>query len=113
VSKARSTNRVKRAAGGLYAWLWWHTEFWLDGEARRPFTYIMRDVYHSFPLLVIIALGGLFYALGRWWFPVGVIVFSLGFIALLVGTLLGHLFWAGKWVPGQQEEPTYNPDTDK
>ncbi len=107
------SNRVKRAAGGLYAWFWFHTEIWLSPEGRRPYTYIFRDLYHDNPLLVLLVAGGLFYCIGRWWVPVRVLTFVIGFFGIMAGCLLGHLFWGGKWVPGQQEDPTYNPGAKK
>lgn len=105
-------NRIKRASTSLYAWFWYTTQFWLDPESRRPYTFIMRDIYHNSPMVVVILLAGLFYCLGRWWLPISSNVFLVGFLALLAGCLLGHLFWGDKWIPGQQEDPEYNPMKD-
>jgi len=109
IMKSKHTNRLRRAGADLYAWFWWHTELWLSPEARRPYTFIMRDIYHNAPLLVLMAVGGVFYCLGRWWLPVSARTFLVGFLALLVGTLLGHLFWGAHYTPGEQESPEYNP----
>ncbi len=107
----KHTNRIKRVSGSLYAWFWWHTEVWLSPEARRPYTFLMRDIYHNNPLVVLIVTGGIFYSLGRWWLPVSSRAFLVGFVALLAGTLLGHLFWGARYIPGEQESPEYNPDS--
>jgi nitrogen fixation-related uncharacterized protein len=103
-------NRIKRASSGFYAWLWYHTEFWLDRPARRPYTYIMRDVYHNYPLIVSILMSAGAYALGRWLLPVATKTYLIVLAAVLVGALLGHLFWGGAYVAGQQEDPEYNPE---
>lgn len=102
-------NRIKKAAGGLYAWVWYHSEVWLSPEGRRPFTFILRDIYHQTPLLTVILISALAYCIGRWWLPVSLPIFLLTFLSVLIGSLLGHLFWGQVWKPGEQEHPTYNP----
>jgi hypothetical protein len=96
----------------LYAWFWYHTQFWLQKPARRPYTYIMRDFYYNNALLTLIITGTIFYCFGRWWLPVRASTFWAAFISLLMGLLLGHLFWGNKYVAGQQEDPTYDPDNE-
>ena len=96
--------------GKFYKWLWFNTEFWLKPEVRRPYTFIMRDLYHGNPLLTITGLAVLFYCLGRWWWQVSLAIFLVGVISFLLGILFGHLFWGRKYVPGQQEKPTYLGD---
>ena len=86
----------------IYNWLWYHVEFWLKPEDRRPFTYILRDIYHQIPLIAIGFYIGLGYVLGRF------ITFNWQVLAaLLFGVILGHLFWGTKYKPGQQEKPEY------
>ena len=76
-------------------------------EKRRPFTYMMRDIYHKVPLLVI-TLGAIaLYLIGRYTTLVTTSVLLSIVIALFVGILLGHLFWAGRYVEGEQENPAY------
>ena len=104
--------KAKQRALNLYGILWFWSEFWLEPSARRPYTFILRDLYHSSPLLVIILIGALSYSFGRWWLPVSIKMFLAVFLSVLIGVLLGHLFWAGPWIPGQQEEPEYNPRED-
>ena len=43
---------------------------------KRPWTYIIRDSYHRWPLLWLTLATG-------------------------IGILLGHIFWGTPWVPGQ------------
>jgi len=102
-------NRIKKASGSLYAWFWYHTELWLSPPARRPYTFILRDVYHNSPLMVTILLGAAGYISGRWLILVTPRAFIIVLAVLLVGTVLGHLFWGGAWISGQQERPEYNP----
>ena len=64
----------------------------------RPWTYILRDLWHRFEWLWIIALllGG--YVIGKNGFDhlLGwLIAFNLGYCA-------GHLFWGTDYVPGQK-----------
>ena len=96
----------------LYKLIWFYSEFWLPFEKRRPFTYIMRDIYHKVPLLVI-TLGAIsLYLLGRYTTLVPISVLLSIVIALFVGILLGHLFWTGRYVEGEQENPTYLGEND-
>lgn len=95
-------NRLQKYGIDIYKWFWWHIEFWLEPEDRRPLTYIFRDWYHNYPLIIIIILSAFFYCLGRWWLPVSVGDFLIGFFCLLVGALLGHLFWGQPYIPDQR-----------
>ena len=87
----------------LYAWFWYHTEFWIkDPAERRPYTYLIRDFYHCHPILYTFILLWVADIVHRfihfniiWW------------IGITLGVLLGHLFWGNPWVKGQQEEPSY------
>ena len=94
----------------LYAWFWFHTEFWIKNPlARRPYTFIMRDwVYPHMKWFLGI--------LGAWY--CGLIVWdclrqsvSVALATLILGTLSGwisaHLIWGSKWIPNEQEEPPY------
>jgi hypothetical protein len=105
---------IERVAGqrglNLYGWFWYHTEFWLSKPDRRPYTYIMRDFYHQWPLITLIAVSTIAYAAGRWWIPLTAGWFWVILLSLSVGILLGHLFWGGDYIEGQQEDPPYDPD---
>ena len=91
----------------LYKLIWFYGLFWLPPRKRRPLTFIMRDLYHKVPLLVI-TLGAIaLYLIGRYTTLVPTSVLLSIVIALFVGILLGHLFWAGRYVEGEQEKPTY------
>ena len=65
----------------------------------RPFTYILRDIWHRMEFVWIIVL----IAVGVWmghnfdWLEVLKIlgVFTIGFI-------FGHLFWGRKYIPNQK-----------
>ncbi len=90
-----------------YQWWWFHLEFWLVPEERAPLTYKFRDLYHRVPLLVITLGAIVLYLLGRYTTLVSISVLLSIVIALFVGILLGHLFWTGRYVEGEQESPTY------
>lgn len=95
-------NRVKRLSLDLYKWFWQHTEFWLDPGEQRPYTFILRDCYHNYPLPTVLLLGTIFYCLGRWWLPVALSEFLIGVISLLLGTILGHLWWGMPYIPNER-----------
>jgi len=97
---------VVRKWFGLYAWFWYHTEFWLKSADRRPYTYIMRDwIYPHMRLFVTLLI--------VWYIYMGVIAATHPLIAVVCSTLSGwlaaHLIWGGKWICGEQEWP---PVTD-
>ena len=104
-----SKNRIKKVAGDLYELFWFYTEFWLEPDARRPYTYIMRDLYHQYPLPTVTIIGAIMYCLGRWWALASVKTFVIILVTLFVGELMGHLFWTEKYVAGEQEDPPFNP----
>ncbi len=91
----------------LYKLIWFYTEFWLKPEDRRPFTYIMRDIYHKSPLLVVVfgAIG--FYLLGRYTTQISASVLLSLIVVGLICIVIGHVLWGKKHIPGQQEDPTY------
>ena len=63
----------------------------------RPWTYIMRDIWHKYEGLCIITLVALDTLLGHWLWPLAfwlLFIFALGYIA-------GHLFWGTKYIPNQ------------
>jgi hypothetical protein len=114
-SKIRSDHKstVVRAYFDLYAWFWFHTEFWIkDKEQRRPYTFIMRD--WVFPHM------GWFIVIMCFWY-LGMIAWSvmgtrLGHVSWVVISLIlssfsswlaAHLIWGSKWIPNEQEEPPY------
>ena len=66
----------------------------------RPWTYIMRDIWHKYEGLCIITLVALGALLGRWLWPIVfwlLLIFTLGYIA-------GHLLWGPDYVPDQTGE---------
>lgn len=66
----------------------------------RPWTYIMRDIWHKYEGLCIITLVALGALLGYWLWPLVfwlLLVFALGYIA-------GHLFWGTEYIPNQTGE---------
>lgn len=88
----------------LYAWLWYHTEFWLKPSERRPYTFIIRDFYHKHPIFIgwLCVLAG--FTFGKW------LITPDAFVLVSMGILLGHLFWGKPYIEGEQEKPEYNPD---
>jgi hypothetical protein len=78
---------MKEKKMDLYKWLW-------SRVGGRPWTYIIRDFYHTYEWAVFLT-----------WFWIGVAVFRFGgllwcgFFWLLVtlGYVLGHFFWGTPW----------------
>jgi len=66
----------------------------------RPWTYIMRDMWHKYEGLCIIILVAMGALLGHWLWP---LVFRLLFVFAL-GYIAGHLFWGTKYIPNQTGE---------
>jgi len=96
----------------LYMKFCYYTQFWLKPIDRRPYTYIMRDVYHKFPL-VVITLGSIaIYLIGRYTAQISILVAVSVIVGVLVGEVLGHLWWGKSYIPNQQEHPQYLPDAD-
>ncbi len=101
--------RVKQGwdfSRGLYAWVWYNTEFWIKDKAnRRPYTFIIRDLYHDHPLLCVLFSLGYGYAIAI--VPNATVrVVMIGFLCLL----FAHLWWGSTHVYGEQENPPYNPN---
>ena len=75
----------------IYKWLWTHT-------TGRPYTYILRDIWHKCEFVWIVVLIAVGVALGHQfdWITVLEImgVFTTGFI-------FGHLMWGKDYVPSQ------------
>ena len=88
----------------LYRWFWYHTEFWIPKDERRPYTYLMRDFYHGSPLLTLLIFCTLSYCFGRWWVPLAIATLLKGLGLLLGGILLGHLFWGTPWKQGEKDD---------
>jgi hypothetical protein len=91
--KWRPQGKVVQKTWDWYAWLWFHTEFWLEPDQRKPYTYLIREVYHGAPALTVLILGTISYCLGRWWLVLSPRTFLIAFAAILAGIILGHLFW--------------------
>jgi hypothetical protein len=76
----------------IYKWFW-------SKIGGRPWTYIIRDVYHEAEWLIQTI-----------WFALGVVVglFSIWQVAVFLwliytfGYINGHLFWGTKWIQGQK-----------
>ena len=92
-----------RAYFDLYAWFWFHTEFWITNkEQRRPYTFIMRDwIYPHRNWFIVIQVAWMM--LGVW--LVVWILPALFPIWVGGGWLSAHLIWGSKWKPGEQEWP--------
>ncbi len=82
----------------LYEKFWYATQVWLKPKERRPYTFIFRDIYFKYPL-VVITLGLIgFYMLGRYTAQISIVVLLSIVGALLIGMLMGHLWWGKKYV---------------
>lgn len=89
----------------LYAWVWFHTEFWMANKLdRRPFTFIMRDWIFLHPglaaFVIVLWFAGCF-ALAAWYIWIALI------LGILSSFVLAHVVWGSPWLKGQQEQPTY------
>lgn len=98
--------RFVKAGFSLYAWFWFHTEaLWIkDPEARRPYTFIMRDwIYHHMKAFLVM-LGVWYAGMLTWlhWNP-----YPPATLMALSSWLAAHLIWGGKWIKGEQEWPPY------
>lgn len=76
----------------IYKWLW-------SKIGGRPWTFIMRDFYHEVEFAVIIPLLILGWFSRDWLSPREGIFVLCG---LVIGYILGHLFWGRRWIKGQE-----------
>ena len=74
----------------LYKRLW-------SAIGGRPWTYILRDIWHKYEGLCIILLVSLGAIVGQWLWP---LIFWL-LLAFALGYTAGHLFWGKEYVPNQ------------
>ncbi len=75
----------------VYRWAW-------GIIGGRPWTYIMRDIWHKYEGLCLIALVAIGALLGHWFWDLIfwiLLIFALGFIA-------GHILWGKDYIPDQQ-----------
>lgn len=98
-------NRAVLAGFDLYAWFWFHTQFWIkDPEKRRPYTYIFRD-------WIFTHLAWFYLISGIWFAGLGVLLLWQPLAAYILGVLSAlvwaHCRWGEKWTPNQQESPPY------
>lgn len=66
----------------------------------RPWSYILRDIWHKYEGLCILFMIGVGAVLGHWlWQSIWwlLLTFTLGYIA-------GHLFWGKDYIPDQKGE---------
>ncbi|MDD4873405.1 MAG: hypothetical protein PHE15_00280 [Dehalococcoidales bacterium] len=75
-----------------YKWLW-------SRIGGRPWTYILRDIWHKYELvwIAVIFTGGVL--LGHYCGFKTVLTIGLSF---LIGYLFGHLFWGSEYIENQQ-----------
>ncbi|HAS04877.1 MAG TPA: hypothetical protein DCR71_03865 [Dehalococcoidia bacterium] len=64
----------------------------------RPWTYIMRDVWHKYEGLCIIALVAVGAVFGHLFWP----HLPCLFLAFTCGYIAGHLFWGKEYIPNQK-----------
>ena len=73
-----------------YRWIW-------SRLGGRPWTYIIRDGYHRYPVVAMFIVAWAVFLLDhfhllQWEF----------FLWSNIGVLVGHLFWGTQWMPNQQ-----------
>jgi hypothetical protein len=84
--------KVSRLGFNWYKWLWTRV-------GGRPWTFIMRDCYHQAPIPTILFLLAVGATLGKY---VGWKALLIYLVVLLLGNLVGHLFWGSKYIENQQ-----------
>ncbi len=67
----------------------------------RPWTYILRDLWHKYELVWIIIIFSAGVAMGLFCDIDTIIKVSASFIT---GYIFGHLFWGKEYIPDQQGE---------
>lgn len=78
----------------IFSYKWWWSRI-----GGRPWTYILRDVWHKYefiPIFVLMSAGGLIVYL--WGLALLFIILAI----LFIGYIIGHLFWGKKYIEGQQ-----------
>lgn len=92
-------SRVVRGYFDFYAWFWFHTEFWLAPEERRPYTFIFRDWIFPHKNIFWVISAVWFLGIMAWvhWNPYGASV-----TGMLTICLWAHLVWGSDWVPGEK-----------
>lgn len=81
--------------------MWYNSyKWWWLRLGQRPWSYISRDFYHYYPLVVIFILLTIGALLGRFF---GMLVFLQTMGIIFIGVLLGHFFWGTSWIPGEKE----------
>jgi len=95
-------SKIVRKWFGLYAWFWFHTQFWLDPLDRRPYTFIFRDWIYPHMAWFLVLLFAWYAGMFVWlyWAP-----WAPAVLLVLSSWLAAHLVWGSPWVPNQQEEP--------
>ena len=74
-------------------------KWWWGKIGSLPWTYILRDAWHKFEGLCIVALVGIGVWLGHYHYEIASILFW-GFVA---GYIAGHLFWGKEYIPNQRQ----------
>jgi len=91
----------------LYEKFWYATQVWLKPSDRRPYTFIIRDIYHANPIAWTVLCLWVGYTVNRF------SSFTLrDWLIASLALLLGHLFWGTPWKEKEQEFPEYNPDKE-
>ncbi len=65
----------------------------------RPWTYILRDLWHKYEFLWIVLLVGTGITLGHY---CGIKTILTIWAAFSLGYIFGHLFWGSEYIEGQQ-----------
>ena len=77
-----------------YKWLWTRI-------GGRPWTFILRDLWHKYEFIWIVLLVGIGIILGHY---CGFRTILTIWISFALGYIAGHLFWGSDYVEGQQGE---------
>ena len=79
----------------IYKWIYTKVTPWIG----RPYTYLLRDLWHKCEFVWIMGLVALGVVLGHHYDWITILevlgIFTVGFI-------FGHLFWGKQYVPGQK-----------
>lgn len=80
----------------IFDYKWWWSKI-----GGRPWTYILRDLWHKYEFLWIVILVSTGILLGHY---CGFSTIFIVWVSFAIGYLFGHLFWGSEYIENQQGE---------
>mgnify|MGYP001558338221 CR=1 FL=1 len=84
----------------IFDYRWWWSKI-----GGRPWTFILRDLYHKFEFVWIVGLVSLGIVLGHHYDWDSILKMWLAFS---LGYLGGHLFWGREYIPDERGDSGYS-----